>query len=147
MKTLHINPILASDSYKASHAFAYPENVKGMFSYIEARTGGRDWIVPFGLQMWIQKFLSIQITTAHIDEAEAFFKAHGEPFKRDGWEKVVSTYNGYLPVLIRAVPEGTPVRSGHALVTIECVDPDLFWLSSYLETALQRGFWYPTTIA
>jgi nicotinamide phosphoribosyltransferase len=147
MTTLRINPILAVDSYKLSHAFAYPKNVTGMFSYIEARTGGHDVIIPFGLQMFIEKFLTIKITTEMIDEAEAFAAAHGEPFKRSGWEKIVSTYDGYMPVLIRAVPEGTPVRSGNAIVTIECTDPDLFWLSSYLETVLQRGVWYPTTIA
>lgn len=145
--SLKINPILAVDSYKLSHAFSYPKSVTGMFSYLEARTRGRDIMIPFGLGMWAQKFLTIQITTANIDEAEAFAAAHGEPFNRSGWEKIVTVYNGYLPVTIRAVPEGTPVRSGEALVTIECTDPDLFWLSSYLETALQRGVWYPTTIA
>jgi nicotinamide phosphoribosyltransferase len=147
MAQLSFNPILAVDSYKFSHAFSYPENIKGMHSYIEARTGGKHWIIPFGLQMWIEKFLTVQVTMQHIAEAEAFAAAHGDPFNRKGWEKVVRTYNGYLPVLIRAVPEGTPVRSGNAIVTIECTDPDLFWLSSYLETALQRGVWYPTTIA
>jgi nicotinamide phosphoribosyltransferase len=147
MSTLQVNPILASDSYKLSHAFSYPDNVVGMFSYIEARTRGQHIIVPFGLQMWMKKFLTIQITMEMVDEAEAFAAAHGEPFKRAGWEKVVNVYDGYLPVTIRSVPEGMPVRSGNALVTIECIDPDLFWLSSYLETALQRGVWYPTTIA
>ena len=146
-RKLSFNHILSADSYKLSHAFAYPDKVKGMFSYIEARTQGRDIIVPFGLQMWIQKFLTVPITTDMINEAEAFAAAHGEPFHRRGWEKIVEVYDGNLPVKIRAVPEGLPVRSGNVLVTIECDDPDLFWLSSYLETALQRGVWYPTTIA
>jgi len=147
MARLSFTPILASDSYKLSHAFSYPSNVVGMHSYIEARTAGRHIIVPFGLQMFIEKFLTEKVTMEHIDEAEAFAAAHGEPFNRAGWEKVIAQYGGYLPVTIRAVPEGMPVPSGNALVTIECTDPDLFWLSSYLETALQRGFWYPTTIA
>ena len=141
------NIIMQSDSYKLSHVFSYPENISGMFSYIEARTSGRDIIIPFGLQMWMKKFLTIKITTEHINEAEDFAKLHGEPFNRSAWEKIVNTYNGYFPVTIRAVPEGTPVRSGNALVTIECTDPDLFWLSSYLETSIQRAVWYPTTIA
>lgn len=145
--SLQVNPILAVDSYKLSHAFAYPKNVTGMFSYIEARTGGRDIMIPFGLQMWLKKFLTIQITTAHIDEAEAFAAAHGEPFSRSAWEKVVKVYNGYLPLTIRAVREGTPVRSGNAIVTVQCDDEDLFWLTSYIETAILRAVWYPTTIA
>lgn len=141
------NPILATDSYKFSHPFAYPKNVRGMFSYIEARTGGRDIIVPFGLQIWIKEFLTVKVTMEHIDEAEKFATLHGEPFHRAGWEKVISVYDGYLPITIRAVPEGTPVRSGNALVTVTCEDPDLFWLPSFIETALLRAFWYPTTIA
>lgn len=147
MKTLSFNPILATDSYKLSHFLAYPSNVVGMFSYIEARTSGKDVIVPFGLQMWMKKFLTVPITTQHIDEAEEFAREHGEPFNRYGWEKIVREYDGFLPVTIRAVPEGTPVKSGNVIVTIVCTDPDLFWLSSYLETALQRAVWYPTTIA
>jgi nicotinamide phosphoribosyltransferase len=145
--SLKFNPILATDSYKSSHSFSYPDSVIGMHSYIEARTRGQHLIVPFGLQMWLQKFLLQRITEADIDEAADFFSRHGEPFNRKGWEKVVAKYDGFLPVTIWAVPEGLPVPSGNVLVTIECADPDLFWLSSYLETALQRGVWYPTTIA
>lgn len=145
--TLQFNPILATDSYKLSHAPLYPANVTGMFSYIEARTNGRDIMVPYGLSMWMQKFLTVPVTVEHIDEADAFAKLHGEPFSRDPWEYLVERYNGYFPVTIRAVPEGTPVPSGHVLVTIECTDPKLFWLASYLETSMLRGVWYPTTIA
>lgn len=147
LNVLSYNPILAVDSYKLSHAFAYPKKVTGMFSYIEARTKGNDIIVPFGMQMFLRKFLTIQVTTAHIDEAETFAALHGEPFDRSKWEYIVEKYNGYLPLKIRAVREGTPVRSGNAIVTIECDDNEVFWLTSYIETALLRGIWYPTTIA
>lgn len=147
MTTLQFNPILATDSYKLSHPFAYPKNVVGMFSYIEARTGGKDIIVPFALQMWQQKFLSVRITRKHVDEAEAFAQAHGEPFDRAPWMRIVTKYGGYWPVKIRAVPEGTPVRSGNIIASIQCDDPDVFWVASHLETPLLRGIWYPTTIA
>ncbi len=144
---LGYNPILDVDSYKFSHATAYPKDVKGMFSYIEARTNGQHMIVPFGLQMYLKKYLSTKVTVEHIDEAEAFAKLHGEPFSRQPWEYMIDRYNGYFPVTVEAVPEGRPVRSGNAIVTIQCVDSELFWLSSYLETAIQRAIWYPTTIA
>lgn len=145
------NLILAVDSYKFSHQFSYPKNVCGMASYIEARTGGKDVMIPFGLQATLQRYLSEAITVEQIDEAEAFAKAHGEPFDRKVWEHIIEHYNGFLPVLIRAVPEGTPVRSGNAMVTIMCVDEvvaeNVFWLCSYLETFLLRAVWYPSTIA
>lgn len=145
--TLKYNPILATDSYKLSHAFAYPKDVTGMYSYIEARTQGMDIIIPFGLQIFLKKYLSQPITWENINEAEAFTKIHGEPFAREKWEYILRKYNGYIPVEIWSVPEGTPVRSGNALVTIECTDPEVFWVCSYIETALQRALWYPSTIA
>lgn len=144
---MRFNPILATDSYKLSHAMAYPQEVEGMHAYISARVDSRQIIIPFGLQMFIKDFLSVRITKEDIDEAEAFAKAHGEPFYRDGWEYIVKKYLGAWPVCIHAVPEGTPVRGGNVLVTIECTDPVAFWTVMYLETALQRAVWYPTTIA
>lgn len=149
--TLLPNPVLETDSYKLSHPSAYPKKVKGMFAYIEARSKG-DTIVPFGLQMWIKKFLTLPACTFHIDEAEAFAKLHGEPFSRTAWEYIIAKHGGYFPVKIRTVPEGTRVPSGNALVTVEALDPDfteihLHWLATYLETTMQRGVWYPTTIA
>lgn len=143
---LQENPIMKCDSYKFAHPQIYKKNIKGMFSYLEPRIKG-ETIVPFGIQMWIQKNLMTQITMEHIDEADAFASVHGEPFNRSGWEKVVKEYNGYLPVTIRTVPEGTRVPSQNIISSVECTDPELFWLSSQLETNMQRGIWYPTTIA
>lgn len=145
------NIVLATDSYKFSHPFSYRKGIIGMASYIEARTNGMNIIIPFGYQASLQKYLNKPITMKQIDEAEAFATAHGEPFARAVWEHVLHEYNGYLPVLIRAVPEGTPVRSGNAIVTIMCTDAyvaeNIFWLCSFLETFLLRAVWYPTTIA
>jgi nicotinamide phosphoribosyltransferase len=143
---LQPNPILKCDSYKFSHFALFPKNITGMFSYMEARIKS-ETIVPFGVQMWIQKNLMTPITMSNVDEAEAFALAHGEPFNRQGWEKIVNVYDGYLPVTIRAVPEGTRVLSQNIIASVECTDPELFWLSSWLETNMQRGIWYPTTIA
>jgi len=145
--TLQFNPILATDSYKLSHAPLYPDNVQGMYSYIEPRVGSSVTIIPFGLQMWVEKFLSVQITEAHILEAAAFAAKHGEPFDPAPWRIIVDEYEGYWPVTIYAVPEGLPVPGGNVLASIQCTDPRLFWLTSYLETALLRAIWYPTTIA
>ncbi len=144
---MRYNPILAADSYKLSHAFAYPSDVEGMFSYIESRTNGKDIIIPFGLQMFLKEHLMIPITNADIDEAEEFASLHGEPFARGKWQYIVDRYNGYFPVSIMAVPEGTPVRSGNILVGVWCTDPEVFWVTSYIEDVLLRAVWYPSSIA
>lgn len=138
--------ILDADSYKMSHFAMYPENTNAMFSYIEARTKD-DTIIPFGLQMWIKKNLLTPITLANINEAEDICNGHGVPFNRSGWEYILDKYNGYLPIKIRGIPEGTPTPSQTPLVTVECTDPVVYWLASFIETSLQRGVWYPTSIA
>lgn len=152
--TALVNFILRTDSYKFGHPFAYPKasekrRIIGMSSYGEARVTSTQTIVPFGLQIFIKKYLTKPITIAHIDAAEAFAQAHfGRPlFARAAWEKVVNVYNGFLPLIIRAVPEGTKVRGGQPLYSVTCLDEDLFWMSSGVETSLLRGVWYTTTIA
>lgn len=144
--TLRTNLILDADSYKLSHAGLYPTDIQGMFAYVEPRIKG-ETMIPFGLQMWVQKTLLTPITKADIDEAETFAKAHGEPFDRGDWEYILERYHGHLPLTIRAVPEGMRVPSQNILVSVECTDLRVYWLAMYVETSLQRGFWYPTSIA
>ena len=143
------NIILMTDSYKASHWKQYPKDANGYFGYIEARGSDSDVkaTVFFGIQMFIKKYLLTPFDYKDILEAEAFFAAHGEPFNKEGWEYILDTYKGYIPVTIKAVPEGTLVPLKNALVTVECTDPKCFWVGSYIETMLLRAVWYPTTVA
>lgn len=149
------NILLAVDSYKYSHSKGwdienehqgqYPPGTESMMSYIEARSG--DKTLFFGLQIFIKEYLQVPFTIEDINEAELISAAHGDPFNREGWEYVLNTYNGYMPVVIKAVPEGTIVPCRNVLATIECSDPKCFWVTSFLETALLRSIWYPTTVA
>jgi nicotinamide phosphoribosyltransferase len=84
---------------------------------------------------------------ADVDEAELLITAHGEPFNREGWEYIVKELNGRLPVVIKAAPEGSIIPTKNVLLTIENTDPKCFWLTTFLETALLRAIWYPTTVA
>lgn len=141
------NLILNTDSYKASHWVQYPPNTKKVFSYIESRGGKYEYTLFFGLQAFLKEYLSNPITKEMIDEAEAFFKVHGEPFNKEGWEYILKKYNGYLPLKIKAVKEGSVVPVKNVLVTVENTDEKCYWLTSYIETALLRAVWYPTTVA
>ena len=141
------NLLLNTDSYKASHAFQYPPNTTRVFSYIESRGGKFDRTVFFGLQGFLKQYLSRPVTAEQVDEAAEFWAAHGEPFYREGWDYIVQKHGGVLPVKIRAVAEGTVVPTHNVLVTVENTDPQCFWLTSFLETAILRAVWYPTTVA
>jgi len=141
------NIILNTDSYKVSMFKQYPVGTTGVYSYIESRGGRYDRTVFFGLQAFIKEYLLDPITQADIDIADEILTAHGEPFNRAGWQYILDKHNGYLPVVIRAVPEGTVVPVSNVLATIENTDPECFWLTTWLETALLRAIWYPTTVA
>jgi nicotinamide phosphoribosyltransferase len=142
------NPITTTDSYKASHWLQYPSDVTSMYSYFESRGGRYRETVFFGLQYFLLHYLTRPITKAHVEEAERFFVAHGEPFNRAGWDYLVERYGGRFPVRIRAVPEGTVVPTSNVLFDIELTAPDprVFWVVSWLETLLVQ-VWYPTTVA
>ena len=141
------NLILNTDSYKVSMFKQYPAGTTGVYSYIESRGGRYNATVMFGLQAFIKEYLLEPITQTDIDIADEILTAHGEPFNRSGWQYILDNHAGYLPVTIRAVPEGTVVPVKNVLATIENTDPECFWLTTWLETALLRAVWYPTTVA
>jgi nicotinamide phosphoribosyltransferase len=146
--TFNHNLILKTDSYKLSMPVQYPEGTESVFSYIEPRVGGKySKIVYLGLQAFLREYLTQRITKEMIDEAEAVIAAHGEPFYRENWEYIVREHNGYLPLRIKAIDEGSVVAPGTVLVTVENTDPKCFWLTTHIETMLLRAVWYPTTVA
>jgi nicotinamide phosphoribosyltransferase len=147
----HGNLILNADSYKSSHFLQYPPDAEVTSFYVEARTGKPGAPYPdtlfFGLQAFLKEYLSRPITAADLDEAREVLTAHGLPFNEAGWQRIVEHHGGMLPLDIQALPEGSVVPRGTALAQICNTDPALPWLPSYIETALLRAIWYPTTVA
>lgn len=142
------NPILNTDSYKLSHYLQYPPGTRAVSAYVEARRGGEaEHVLFFGLQMFLLDYLTRRATTADIDEAEEIAIAHGLPFDRGGWQRITDRHGGYLPIEIEALPEGMIVPTGIPLIQVRTTDPELFWLATYVETALLRATWYPSTVA
>lgn len=145
---MNIPNIGRTDSYKFSHFLQYPPDVTRTSSYIEPRKGGRrnDGIVFFGLQMYLRYLVANPITMDQISVVEEMALAHGEPFNREGFEKIVKDFNGYWPVRIYAIPEGSVVEAGTPLVRVDSL-PGFPWVPAFLETKLLRSIWYPTTVA
>ena len=145
---MKINPILATDSYKQSHYLQYPPEARVISAYVESRTNPfSDDVLFFGLQAYLKGALSQAVTPADVDEAEAICGAHGVPFNREGWNIIVAEHGGHMPIEISALPEGTIAPSGVPLVQVKNTDERMPWLSTFIETALLRSIWYPTTVA
>lgn len=141
------NLLLMSDAYKYSHFKQYPDNSSFVEVYIEARVEGE--VSTFaGLQALCIDYLGgYAFTMEDIHEAECVTTSMGIPFNKAGWEKMFFRYNGKLPILIRAVPEGTRMKTDNVQMVVSNTDPDFWWLPGFLETVLLRGVWYPSTVA
>jgi nicotinamide phosphoribosyltransferase len=142
------NPILSADSYKLSHYKQYPAGTTHVSAYLEARQGGTfDKVLFFGLQMFLKDYLSKPFTYTDLIEAEEVATKHGLPFNREGFEDILTEHRGYWPIEIRAIPEGSVVPCGTPLIQVTNTDPRHPWLSTFIETALLRAVWYPSTVA
>lgn len=141
------NIILNTDSYKTSHYLQYPENTEFVSSYIESRGGKFDKMLFFGLQMFIKEYLTQPISQYDIQEAEEIYKLHGVPFYKQGWEYIFKHHEGYLPLKIEAVKEGSLIPNSNVILQIVNTDKNCAWLTCFIETALLRAIWYPSTVA
>jgi nicotinamide phosphoribosyltransferase len=143
------NIIKMTDSYKVSHIHGYVKGLQKIQSYLESRGGRHERTLFFGLQYFIKRYLQgVVITAAKIEEASTFWNAHLGPdiFPKQAWYELLVAHGGRLPILIRAVPEGTLVPQKNVLMTIENTDERFPWLVNYLETLIMQ-VWYPVTIA
>lgn len=142
------NILTLTDSYKTSHWKQYPKGTSKVYSYLESRGGKFNNTMFYGLQYFIKQYLSGQVVTEEkIQRAKKFWDAHLGPnhFNEAGWRHILDKHNGHLPVRIKAVPEGTVVKTGNVIVTVENTDPEVPWLTNFLESILLQ-VWYPTTV-
>jgi len=149
------NIIMLTDSYKVTHHLQYPPGTTKVYSYFESRGGAYEDVCFFGLQYFIKRYmLGPVVTPAKITEAEEFVKIHlSHPewgyneniFNREGWEHIIKSCGGCLPVEIKAVAEGTVLPYKNVLFTMENTDDKCFWLTNYLESLLVQ-VWYPSTV-
>jgi nicotinamide phosphoribosyltransferase len=142
------NVPLNTDAYKVSHYLQYPPGTQHISSYIESRGGKYDNVMSFGMQAFIKEYLTKPITRDDVDFAEKILKdGMNLPFNREGWEYIIDTHGGYLPVEIETVDEGTVLPNKNVMTQIVNTDPNCPWLTSYLETSLLRAAWFPNTVA
>lgn len=152
-----MNPLLLTDGYKLGHKEQYPKGTTKVYSNWtprKSRIQGIDEVVFFGLQYFIKKYL---ITAFEND----FFKQPKEIVVKE-YKTYVDHYLGvdydvshiedlhdlgYLPIEIKALPEGTSVPIRTPMFTIVNTLPEFFWITNYLETLLSNVIWQPCTSA
>lgn len=137
-----------ADSYKFSQYKQYRPGTEDIFSYVEFRGSKRFTKSVFaGFSIFLQKVMARPVTKEEIDYAEELITSHGEPFNRAGWDYILEKHNGFLPLRIKAAPEGSVIPLSNALVTVENTDPECYWLTSFKETVLLPAVWYSSLVA
>lgn len=123
-----------------------PDTKKRIIDIATAGAPRWDHIVVYGYTLLLKRWLSVRVTVEKVEKMKAWCAAHGEPFEYDGWMRIATVHDGYMPVEISALPEGTIVPLKVPVVRVENLDPSLPWVSAFIETQLSR-IWYPITVA
>lgn len=159
MKT---RPLTLLDFYKTGHKEQYPENTTLVYSNLTPRSvkylpkigGTDDKVVFFGLQYLIKDYLidlfNKEFFALPKADVVGYFKRRlDNSLFTDADVKHIEVLHdlGYLPVLIKALPEGTAVNARIPVFTIENTLPEFFWLTNFLETLLSAVIWKPCTSA
>lgn len=147
------NPLFLSDSYKVHHPALYHPSTSSMLEYIEARGCATDPYISelafIGMQYITKRHFTTRLTHAHIDEAKRKLKKHflgRDLFYEAGWRRIVDEFDGWLPLEVRAVREGTIVPLSQAMVIIKETHPDFAWLVPQYEAVFLR-IWSPISVA
>lgn len=153
MKTL---PVLLKDGYKVGHKFQYPPNTTMVYSNLtprSTRVQGDDGVIFFGLQAFILEYLIKQFDQNFFNQPKAdVMKIYDRRITNylgptDSSHIGALHDLGYLPLKIKALPEGSMVPLRVPVLTIRNTHPDFFWLTNMLETLMSAELWGPSTSA
>lgn len=153
MSILHL-----TDGYKVDHRRQYPEHTELVYSNWtprKTRQEGVDKVVFFGLQYFIKKYLIESFNEEFFnrpkEEVIAKYKRRIENYLgKDAitYDHIEALHDlGYMPIEIKAVPEGLLVPLRMPMFTMQNTKPEFFWLTNFLETILSCIMWLPCTSA
>ena len=152
-----------TDSYKLSHRGFMEPKTEIIYSNLTARShkhfkapksyDGK--VVFFGLQHFVKEYL--------IEEWNAKFFSQPKEKVIGKFKRLVDAYLGegaipmthfeelhdlgYLPIRIKALPEGSRVNIKVPVLTIVNTNKKFAWLTNYLETVMSASLWKPMTTA
>jgi nicotinamide phosphoribosyltransferase len=152
------SPILLKDGYKVGHKFQYPEGTTLVYSNLtprKARNPELDEIVFFGLQYFIKEYLIHEFDEHFFKRPKAevlneYARRMDNYLGKDSitYQHIGDLHDlGYLPLEIKALPEGSLVPMRVPIFTIKNTIPEFFWLTNMLETLLSAISWKPSTSA
>lgn len=155
-----MSAILLTDGYKLDHRRQYPEGTEYVYSNWTPRScqyfpEAKDGVVVFGIQYFIKEYLLDRMNQEFFNksknEAVAYFDRRVNTFlgpNQVGTAHIEALHDlGYLPIEIKALPEGTLCPIKVPALTFVNTKPEFFWLTNYFETLISTTLWLPMTSA
>lgn len=156
-----ILPTLLVDGYKTGHPAQYEQDTILVSSNLTprgSRVPGVTGVVPFGPQYWVREYLIDQFN-------ENFFWQQRDPMLRL-YKRYMDNYLGpnavpvkyigalhelgYMPLHVKALPEGSICPMRVPMLTIRNTVPEakeFGWVTNSVETNMSNVLWLPTTSA
>lgn len=153
-----MNPLLLTDGYKVDHRRQYPEGTSLVYSNWtprKSRLQSVDQVVFFGLQYFIKKYI--------LEDFENYFFKQPKEVVVAEYQRRINNYLGenqvgtkhiedlhdlgYIPMAIKALPEGVSIPVRVPMFTMYNTLPEFFWLTNYFETLVSAVVWMPCTSA
>ena len=143
-------PALA-DFYKIHHVKMFPDNMLSLYSNFtprKSRLKGIDKVVVFGIQHIVITYLIEEWNTnffyVPLDKVLSTYKRHCN-VDASHIERLHKL--GYLPLKVKALPEGSLCPIGVPLLTVTNTVKGYGWLVNYIESALSTYLWQMITSA
>jgi len=156
--------INACDFYKTGHIRQYPEGTELVYSNYTPRSDRLAKVLPdfwdhkvvfYGIQGLCKAFLIdlFNDTFFLVDQLQAVshYKRRMDTSLGAGAVNIKHIAElwdlGYLPVEIKALPEGSKVNMNVPVFTIKNTLPQFYWITNYLETLISAEIWKLMTTA
>lgn len=121
-----LNKILLTDTYNRTMAHTRGERGSKVETYTmtfrKSLYEGAP-IVVYGVRNIVKRVLGRRISEAELEFARDFFEAQAAKggngyFDYEAWAKVVRENDGFMPIEVRAVEDGTMVRAGEPVLSV-----------------------------
>ena len=147
------------DGYKVAHKDQYPVGTTQVYSNFTARNSkyfkqdtfdgnivvfGTQYLVNYLHTLWRDTFFKKprEEAVGIISRRLEAYLGHTDTSHFERLHNI-----GYLPITIKALPEGTLAPLQTPILTITNTHPDFFWLPNYLETFISCELWHIITSA
>lgn len=155
---MSISPILMSDFYKSDHRRQYPVGTTEIYSNFTPRASRLpevNHLVVFGIQYFCREFLQRQFNDNFFSRPKKkvlsqYKYVMDNALGKDAFplDHLSSLHDlGYLPIKIKALPEGTLCPLRVPVLTVVNTLPQYFWLTNFIESLLSNVLWHPMTCA